>query len=97
MFNIGPFELLVIFIIALIFIGPKKLPELARSLGKAFGELRKVTDDLTATLNKDIKSSLDETRLSSLGLNPQENPHTEPNDTQEKEPLPREENTIHER
>ncbi|MFN2616269.1 MAG: twin-arginine translocase TatA/TatE family subunit [Thermoleophilaceae bacterium] len=38
--NIGPLELLVIGIIALLVLGPKRLPEAARSLGKGFREMR---------------------------------------------------------
>jgi len=46
MFGIGGSELLVIFIIALVVVGPDKLPEIARAIGKVFGELQKATDDL---------------------------------------------------
>ena len=46
MFGIGTFELLLIFGIALIFIGPSKLPQLARSLGKGIREFQKIKDDL---------------------------------------------------
>lgn len=56
MFNIGPFELLVIFIVALIVIGPKKLPELARALGRAVGEFKRATNDLRSSLDIDIKA-----------------------------------------
>ena len=46
MFGIGGSELLVIFIIALVVVGPDKLPEIARAIGKVFGEFQKATDDL---------------------------------------------------
>jgi sec-independent protein translocase protein TatB len=46
MFGIGGSELLVIFIIALVVVGPSKLPEIARAIGKIFGEFQKATDDL---------------------------------------------------
>ncbi|MBX9766403.1 MAG: Sec-independent protein translocase protein TatB [Bdellovibrionales bacterium] len=49
MFNIGFSEMLIIAVIALIFIGPKQLPELARTLGRLIGEFRKATDELTGT------------------------------------------------
>lgn len=46
MFGLGAGEILVIGILALIFIGPKKLPELARGLGKGLREFQKAKDDL---------------------------------------------------
>jgi sec-independent protein translocase protein TatB len=60
MFNIGPLELLVIFLIALIFIDPKKLPELAQTIGKAIGEFKKASEDLKDSLKRDINSKLAE-------------------------------------
>ena len=49
MFNIGFSEMMIIAVIALIFIGPKQLPELARTLGRLIGEFKKATEDLTGT------------------------------------------------
>lgn len=46
MFGIGMPELLLILALALIVLGPKKLPELARALGKGLAEFRRATDDL---------------------------------------------------
>jgi len=59
MFNIGPIELIAILIVALLVIGPKKLPGLARALGKAVGEFKKSTDELRADLDIDLTSSVD--------------------------------------
>lgn len=73
MFNIGAPELLLIFIIALIVLGPQKLPDLARTLGKVVGEFSKATEELKANLNKDIKSSIDENNLPSKNHSPLEN------------------------
>lgn len=55
MFNIGPQELLLILLVALIVVGPKRLPELSRSIGKGLRELRKAQDEVrkTITLNLD--------------------------------------------
>ncbi|WAC07571.1 MAG: Sec-independent protein translocase protein TatB [Thermodesulfobacteriota bacterium] len=78
MFNIGAPELLLIFIIALIVLGPQKLPDLARTLGKVVGEFRKATDELKANLNKDIKSSLEENHLPSKNYSPLEKDLPEP-------------------
>ena len=51
MFGLGAGELLIIFVFALLFIGPKKLPELAKGLGKSLREFQKAKDDLMADIN----------------------------------------------
>ncbi len=50
MFGIGTTEIVVILIVALLVLGPKKLPEIARSLGKTLGEFRRVTTDVKRTI-----------------------------------------------
>jgi TatA/E family protein of Tat protein translocase len=50
MLNIGPQELIVVLIIALLVVGPSRLPELGRSIGKALREFRKVQDEVKDTL-----------------------------------------------
>jgi len=47
MFGIGLQELLVIMVVALIVLGPKRIPELARALGKGLAEFRRATGDIT--------------------------------------------------
>lgn len=51
MFGLGAGELLIILVFALLFIGPKKLPELAKSLGKGLREFQKAKDDLMDHIN----------------------------------------------
>ena len=46
--SIGPAEVLVVLVAALIFLGPQRLPEAARQLGKALAEFRRVSSDLQA-------------------------------------------------
>jgi TatA/E family protein of Tat protein translocase len=57
MFGVGFQEILVVMVIALLVFGPKKLPELARMLGKAMSEFRKAVNDVKTAMEVDeIKS-----------------------------------------
>ena len=51
MLNIGPPELILIFIIALVIVGPQRLPELGRTIGKGMRELRKMQDEVKDLVN----------------------------------------------
>ena len=53
--SIGMPELLVIFVIALIIFGPRKLPELGRSLGKSLAEFKRASNELRSTLEEEIR------------------------------------------
>jgi sec-independent protein translocase protein TatA len=48
-------ELIIIFVIALIIFGPRKLPELGRSLGKSIAEFKKASNELKSTLEEEIR------------------------------------------
>lgn len=50
MFGIGPQELIVILVVGLLVLGPKRLPEIARSLGKGLAEFRRASSDLRQSL-----------------------------------------------
>ena len=53
MLNIGPQELLLVLIIGLIVVGPKRLPELSRQIGRGLREFRKIQDDMKGLVNLD--------------------------------------------
>ena len=53
--SIGMPELIIIFVIALIIFGPRKLPELGKSLGKSLAEFKKASNELRNTLEEDIR------------------------------------------
>ena len=54
MLNIGPQELILVLIIALVVVGPKRLPELGRTIGRGMREFRKMQDDVRDTLKIDL-------------------------------------------
>ena len=53
--SIGMPELIIILVIALIIFGPRKLPELGKSLGRSLNEFKKASQDLQNTLEQEIK------------------------------------------
>lgn len=56
MFGIGMTEMLLIAGLALIVLGPKKLPDLARSLGKGFAEFKRATNELKSTIEVETRA-----------------------------------------
>ena len=55
MFNIGPMELIVVLVIALMVFGPKKLPEIGRTVGKSLREFRAAS----AQIRQEVRSGMD--------------------------------------
>ena len=65
MFGIGMPEMILILVVALIVIGPKKLPDLAKSIGRAFGEFKRATAELKESIDidddlKDVARNFDD-------------------------------------
>jgi TatA/E family protein of Tat protein translocase len=54
--SIGLPELIIIFVVALIVFGPRKLPELGRSLGQGLAEFRKATNQLRSTIEEEVQT-----------------------------------------
>lgn len=58
--GLGWSEILVIFVLALIVFGPRKLPELGRSLGKGLSEFKKASNDLRRTWEQEVEAEKEE-------------------------------------
>ena len=91
MFDIGTQELIIIFIVALLVIGPKKLPELAKTLGKGMRELKSALLGVKDTLEKEtgfsgnLQESIKESLIkgSPLDINNKEEKKAEPENVTE--------------
>ena len=70
MFGIGMQELVLIFVIALIVVGPKQLPELAKALGKGYAEFRRAFDDMKSSVEREIRADEIRKTLADLPLPP---------------------------
>ena len=62
MWNLGFSEVLVIFVIALIVFGPRKLPDLGRSLGKGLAEFKRASNELRRTWEEEVQTEGEELR-----------------------------------
>ena len=65
MFGIGPSEMLILFLVIIIFIRPEDLPKFLRSAGKFYGELKKMYNEIVGVKNQIIKEISDATTLDS--------------------------------
>jgi sec-independent protein translocase protein TatA len=70
--SIGMPELIIILVIALIIFGPRKLPELGKSLGRSLNEFKRASQDLQNTLEQEIK--LEEQKEQQTRVRPSETP-----------------------
>lgn len=61
--NIGFPELIVIFVVALLVFGPKRLPELGRSLGRGISEFRRASNELKSSIEREIEAAEVESAL----------------------------------
>lgn len=57
MFGIGPMEIVVILLVALLFVGPQRLPELAKQLGRFFVHAKRMTSDVRGTIDGYMKEA----------------------------------------
>ncbi len=64
--TLGTPEMIVIFLLALVLFGPKKLPELGRTVGKAITEFRKASSELKTTFDRELKNLETEANLKDL-------------------------------
>lgn len=67
--NLGFPELVVIFVVALLVFGPRKLPELGKSLGKSLAEFKKATNELKRTWEEEVKTEEQELKKIQRDLN----------------------------
>ena len=72
MFNIGPAEIMVILVLALIVFGPKRLPEIGRTVGKSLREFRKTSEDVKEEIKRHMNDDGDDP--AAVGSTPEEGP-----------------------
>jgi sec-independent protein translocase protein TatA len=86
MFGIGMPELIVILVILLIVIGPQKLPDLAKSLGKGLAEFRRATDDFKRNVEETAKAHEEEKeKIAQESIVTEKAPETEKSAEEKKE------------
>ena len=80
--NLGFPELIVIFTVALLVFGPRKLPEIGRSLGRSLNEFKRATNDLKRTWESEVRSEEEDLRR----VIDQEQPELDQIDQEQPEP-----------
>lgn len=76
MFNIGMPELMVVFVVALLVFGPKRLPDIGRQLGKAMRSFKQATMDLKDALEQEPPEEIKEEVREKLGYSHEDEPGT---------------------
>ncbi len=87
--SLGGPELLLILVIALLVFGPKKIPELSRTIGRGVAEFRRATNDFKATLEREVSAAdldIEETRAAPEPAREPEEPADAPPDPTSKPP-----------
>ena len=64
--SLGMQEIIVIFVLALIVFGPRKLPELGKTLGKGLAEFKKASNELKATWEEEVRLEKEREEMSSI-------------------------------
>jgi sec-independent protein translocase protein TatA len=64
--SLGMQEIIVIFVLALIIFGPRKLPEIGKSIGKGLSEFRKASNELRQTWEEEVKLDKEKETISNL-------------------------------
>ncbi len=85
MFGIGTTEILVILLVALIVIGPSKLPEIAKFLGKGLAEFRRVTSEVKTTIDREIEKIETEEIIKSVEKDKKQKDGEQGSDSRDKE------------
>jgi Tat protein translocase TatB subunit len=62
MFGIGTGEILVILLIALLILGPKELPKVARTIGKTLRELQRTKDEIRESIDREFEEHVEDTK-----------------------------------
>jgi len=78
LFGIGPGELLLILILALIVFGPRRLPEIGRNLGQMMRELREASEEITDQFRQEMEATSDELQAASEALTDKTEKHPPP-------------------